>query len=247
MSELLEKTFHLSESHTTVRTEILAGLTTFMTMSYIIFVQQAVLSTTGMDFGAVLASTCIITALSSFLIAFLANYPIAVAPAMGHNFFFAFTVVAAMGYSLQIGLGVVFISGIVFLIMSIWGVREALVRAIPDSLKRGIAVGIGLLITLVGLEWSGFLAANPATLVTLGNLHHPEVWMSAAGIVVTCIFLVRRSRGAILAGILTSTLLGLVFGFISYVLLSLVSGRHRKLHWLMVLFTVLFVIRYAAL
>src|SRR5436853_66329 len=168
MREFLERTFHLSESNTTIRTEILAGLTTFMTMSYIIFVQPAVLSTTGMDFGAVLAATCIVSAIGCFLMAFLANYPIAVAPAMGHNFFFAFTVVAAMHYSWQVALGAVFISGIVFLLMSVWGVREALVHAIPDSLKRGIAVGIGLLITLVGLEWSGFLAANPATLVTLG-------------------------------------------------------------------------------
>src|SRR5947199_6063749 len=216
MHDFLEKTFRLSESHTTIRTEILAGVTTFMTMSYIIFVQPAVLSTTGMDFQAVLAATCVVSAFGCFLMALLANYPIAVAPAMGHNFFFAFTVVAAMHYSWQIALGAVFISGIVFLIMSIWGVREALVRAIPDSLKRGIALGIGLLITVVGLHWRGFLAPNPATLVTRGNLHQPAVWMSAAGIVVTCIFLVRRSRGAILAGILTSTLLGLVFGIVRF-------------------------------
>src|SRR5438445_12215780 len=216
MHDFLEKTFRLSASHSTIRTEILAGLTTFMTMSYIIFVQPAVLSTTGMDFQAVLAATCVVSAFGCFLMALLANYPIAVAPAMGHNFFFAFTVVAGMGYSWQIALGAVFISGIVFLIMSIWGVREALVQAIPDSLKRGIAVGIGLLITLVGLEWSGFLAANPATLVTLGDLHHPSVWMSAAGILVTSVLLVRRSRGAILAGILTSTLLGLIFGIVRF-------------------------------
>jgi len=216
MKTFLEKTFHLTENNTTIRTEALAGLTTFMTMSYIIFVQPAVLSTTGMDFQAVLAATCIVSAFGCFLMAFLANYPIAVAPAMGHNFFFAFTVVAGMGYSWQVALGAVFISGVIFLLMSIWGVREALVHAIPDSLKRGIAVGIGLLITLVGLEWSGFLAANPATLVTLGNLHHPAVWMSAAGIVVTSILLVRRSRGAILAGILTSTLLGLIFGIVRF-------------------------------
>src|SRR5436190_1853646 len=216
MRDFLNKTFHLTESNTTIRTEILAGLTTFMTMSYIIFVQPAVLSTTGMDFGAVLASTCLVTAFSCFLMAFLANYPIAVAPAMGHNFFFAFTVVAAMHYSWQVALGAVFISGIAFLLMSIWGVREALVQAIPDSLKRGIAVGIGLLITLVGLEWSGFLASNPATLVTLGDLHHPAVWMSAAGILVTAILLVRGSRGAILAGIFTSTVPGLAFGIVHF-------------------------------
>jgi len=216
MRHLLEKTFHLTASRTTIRTELLAGLTTFMTMSYIIFVQPAVLSTTGMDFAAVMAATCIVSAIGCFSMALLANYPIAVAPAMGHNFFFAFTVVAGMHYSWQVALGAVFISGIVFLLISIWGVREALVRAIPDSLKRGIAVGIGLLITLVGLEWSGFLASNPATLVTLGDLHQPAVWVSAAGIFVTSVLLVRRSRGAVLAGILTSTLLGLAFGILRF-------------------------------
>jgi AGZA family xanthine/uracil permease-like MFS transporter len=216
MRSFLEKRFHLTESNTTIRTEALAGLTTFMTMSYIIFVQPAVLSTTGMDFGAVLAATCIASAIGCFLMAFLANYPIAVAPAMGHNFFFAFTVVASMHYSWQVALGAVFISGVLFLFMSLWGVREALLQAIPDALKRGIAVGIGLLITLVGLEWSGFLAANPGTLVTLGDLHHPAVWMSAAGLLVTSILLVRRGRGAILAGIFTSTMIGLAFGIVRF-------------------------------
>lgn len=216
MKALLERTFRLSESGATVRTEALAGLTTFMTMSYIIFVQPAVLSTTGMDFRAVMAATCIVSAVSTFLMAFLANYPIAVAPAMGHNFFFAFTVVAGMHYPWQIALGAVFISGVLFLVMSIWGVREALVQAIPDSLKRGIAVGIGLLITLVGLEWSGLVSANPATLVTLGNLRDPAVWMSVAGLLVTCGLLVRRSRGAILAGICVSTILGLFLGVVRF-------------------------------
>jgi AGZA family xanthine/uracil permease-like MFS transporter len=187
-----------------------------MTMSYIIFVQPAVLSTTGMDFQAVLAATCIVSALGTFLMAFLANYPIAVAPAMGHNFFFAFTVVAGMGYRWEVALGAVFLSGVLFLVMSIWGVRETLVTAIPDSLKRGIAVGIGLLITLVGLEWSGFIAPNPATLVTLGDMHHPAVLTSAAGILVTSVLLVRRSRGAILAGVLTSTIFGLLLGIVRF-------------------------------
>src|SRR5215467_7576856 len=160
MKAAVDKLFRVSESGSTFRAEVLGGLTTFMTMSYIIFVQPAVLSTTGMNFEAVLAATCIVSALGCFLMAFLANYPIAVAPAMGHNFFFAFTVVAGMHYSWQVALGAVFISGIVFLLMSVIGAREALIRAIPDSLKRGIAVGIGLLITLVGLEWSGFLVPN---------------------------------------------------------------------------------------
>src|SRR6058998_3678488 len=186
MHEFLEKTFRLSESRTTIRTEVLAGVTTFVTMSYIIFVQPAVLSTTGMDFQAVLATTCIVSAIGCFLMALLANYPIAVAPAMGHNFFFAFTVVATMHYTWQVALGAVFISGVAFLLMSFWGVREALVDA------------------------------SPATLVSLGDLHHPSVWMSAMGIVITSVWLVRRSRGAILAGIVTSTALGLFFGIVRF-------------------------------
>ena len=134
MTSILERWFHLSRAGATVRTEILAGITTFMTMSYILFVQPAVLSTTGMDFQAVLAATCITSAIGTLLMAFLANYPIAVAPAMGHNFFFAFTVVAGMGFSWQVALGAVFLSGVAFLVMSIWGVREQLLHAIPDSL-----------------------------------------------------------------------------------------------------------------
>ena len=187
-----------------------------MTMSYIVFVQPAVMSTTGMDFDAVLAATCLISAFSTLLMAFLANYPIALAPAMGHNFFFVFTVVGAMGFTWQVALGAVFISGVLFLAISLWGLREALVRAIPGSLKHGIAVGIGLLITLVGLEWGGFVASNPATLVTLGDLGAPAVWMSTAGLAVTMILLVRRQRGAILAGIFTSTALGLFLGVVRF-------------------------------
>ena len=216
MSDWIERTFGIAAAGTTVRTELLGGLTTFMTMSYIVFVQPALMSTTGMDFDAVLATTCLISAFGTLLMAFLANYPIAVAPAMGHNFSFVFTVVGAMGYTWQIALGAVFISGILFLGMSIWGVREALVRSIPGSLKHAVAVGIGLLITLVGLEWGGFVVGDPATLVTLGDLGQPAVWMSTAGILVTMILLVRGQRGAILFGILTSTGLGLVLGVVRF-------------------------------
>ena len=214
--DVVERLFRLDENGTTIRTEVLGGLTTFMTMSYIVFVQPALLSTVGMDFDAVLVATCLISAFGTLLMAFLANYPIAVAPARGHNFFFVFTVIGTMGYTWQVALGAVFISGILFLVMSIWGVREALIEAIPDSLKHGIAVGIGLLITLVGLEWGGFVVGNPGTLVAMGDLGRPEVWMSSAGILVTMILLVRRQRGAILAGILTSTLVGLVLGVVRF-------------------------------
>ena len=199
-----------------MRAEVLAGLTTFMTMSYILFVQPAVLSSTGMGFQAVLASTCLVSAIGTLMMAFLANYPIAVAPAMGHNFFFAFTVVAGMGFKWQVALGAVFLSGVAFLVMSIWGVRELLMRAIPDSLKHAIAVGIGLLITLVGLEWGGWVQNNPATFVALGNLRQPAVWMSGAGILVTLVLLIRKWRGAILCGIFTSTVLGLALGVVKF-------------------------------
>lgn len=187
-----------------------------MTMSYIVFVQPALFSTLGMDFDAVLAATCLASAFGTLLMALLANYPIAVAPAMGHNFFFVFTVVGAMGYTWQQALGAVFLSGVLFLAMSVWGIREALVKAIPASLKHGIAVGIGLLITLVGLEWGGFVTGDPGTLVTLGDLGTPPVWMAASGLLVTLVLLVRGTRGAILAGVLTSTAVGLALGIVRF-------------------------------
>src|SRR5438876_9764938 len=150
MHDFLEKTFRLSESHTTIRTEVLAGVTTFMTMSYIIFVQPAVLSTTGMDFQAVLATTCIVSAIGCFLMALLANYPIAVAPAMGHNFFFAYSVVVGMKVPWQAALGAVAVAGVIFILTAGIGLREKLITAIPESIKQAIAAGIGLLIAMIG-------------------------------------------------------------------------------------------------
>src|SRR6185436_5028038 len=147
----LERRFALTAHGTTVRTELLAGLTTFLTMAYIIFVQPAVLSAAGMDFGAVLVATCVATALATALMALLANYPIAVAPAMGHNFFFAYSVVIAMQVPWPIALGAVALAGIVFVVTAGIGLREHLITAIPQSLKYAIAAGIGLLIAMVGL------------------------------------------------------------------------------------------------
>src|SRR5262245_9184746 len=149
--------FSLEKSGTTIRTEVLAGLTTFATMAYIIFVQPVVLSAAGMDAGAVFTSTCLITAFATILMAFLANYPVAVAPAMGHNFFFAYAVVLTMKVPWQTALGAVLVSGIVFVATASFGFRELIVAAVPDSLKAAIAVGIGLLITLIGLEWAGIV------------------------------------------------------------------------------------------
>src|SRR5436190_5075292 len=187
----LQHRFALAANGTTVRTEVLAGLTTFLTMAYIIFVQPAVLSAAGMDFGAVLTATCLATALATVLMALLANYPIAVAPAMGHNFFFAYSVVVGMKVPWQIALGAVAVAGVIFILTAGIGLREKLITAIPASLKYAIAAGIGLLIASVGLQWAGLVVASPGTLVTLGNLHSPPVLLAVFGLTLTAILMAR--------------------------------------------------------
>ncbi|MEX2661041.1 MAG: NCS2 family permease, partial [Vicinamibacterales bacterium] len=179
---MLERLFHLTDHRTTVRTELVAGVTTFLTMAYIIFVQPTVLSAAGMDFGAVLTATCLASAIATLMMAFLANYPIAVAPAMGHNFFFAYTVCIAMQVPWEIALGAVAIAGAVFVLTAGLGLREHLIAAIPESLKHAMAVGIGLLIALIGLQWGGIVAASPGTLVTLGNLSSPPALLTIFGL-----------------------------------------------------------------
>ena len=165
---VIERLFRLRENQTTIRTEVVAGLTTFLAMAYIIFVQPTVLGAAGMDFGAVLVATCLASALATVLMGVMANYPIAVAPAMGHNFYFAFAVVVGMKVPWPIALGGVFIAGAAFVLTAGFGLREKLITAIPDSLKHAIAAGIGLLIALIGLEWAGFVIGAPGTLVALG-------------------------------------------------------------------------------
>jgi len=218
---MVERLFKLSEAGTRVSTEILGGLTTFMTLSYIIFVQPAVLSTTGMDFGAVMVATCLGSAMACILMALLANYPIALAPAMGHNFYFAFTIcgsaaMGGLGYSWQIALGANFISGMLFVVLSTFRFREAIINAIPDSLKHAISVGIGLLITLVGLEWAGIVVGLPGTLIGLGNLKSAPVLVSIFGILSVSVLIARKVRGAILWGILLTTLVGSMAGVVKY-------------------------------
>ncbi|MBN2327616.1 MAG: NCS2 family permease, partial [Candidatus Omnitrophica bacterium] len=155
---MFERLFHLSENQTTIRQELVGGCTTFLSMSYIIFVQPVLLSDpngAGMDMGAVMTATCLSSALATFLMAFLANYPISLAPAMGHNAFFSYVVCRGMGVPWETALGAVFVSGVLFLILSTIGFREKIMKSIPDSLKFGIAVGIGLMISLLGFEWAG--------------------------------------------------------------------------------------------
>ena len=218
---MLERWFHLRANGTTVRTEVLAGGTTFLALSYILFVQPAVLSTTGMDFGAVMTATCLASAFATLLMGLSANYPIALAPAMGHNVYFAFTVCGAvaaggMGVPWQTALGAVFVSGLLFLGLSRFGFRERLLNAVPDSLKQAIAVGIGLLIAFVGLQWAGIIVARPGILVGLGHLGSAPVLLSLFGLLLTAGLVARGHRAAILWGITATTLAGLALGLVSY-------------------------------
>jgi AGZA family xanthine/uracil permease-like MFS transporter len=213
---LLESRFHLTANGTNVRVEALAGLTTFLTMAYIIFVQPAVLKAAGMDFGAVLTATCLATAFATALMALLANYPIAVAPAMGHNFFFAYSVVIGMKVPWQIALGGVAIAGLVFILTAGIGLRERLITAIPASLKHAIAAGIGLLIAAIGLQWAGVIVASPGTLVTLGDLHSRPVLLALFALTLTAMLMARRVPGAFLWGIMASTIAGLPLGLVQF-------------------------------
>jgi AGZA family xanthine/uracil permease-like MFS transporter len=206
--------FALKEQGTSLRTEALAGLTTFATMAYIIFVQPAVLGAAGMDQGAVFTSTCLITALSTILMAILANYPVAVAPAMGHNFFFAFAVVIGMRVPWQTALGAVLISGVIFVATSSLRMRERIVAAVPESLKSSIAAGIGLLITLIGMEWAGLVKLDPATFVALGDLRRAPTLVALIGLVATIVLMARGVRSAILFGIGAAAIAGIPFGIV---------------------------------
>jgi len=213
---MLERLFRIKEKGSNVRREMTGGLTTFITMSYIIFVQPVVLSACGMDKGAVIVATCVSSAIGTILMAFLANYPIALAPAMGHNFYFAYVVCIGMGVSWQIALGANFISGLVFVILAFFGLREKLINSVPGALKNAIAVGIGLLIALIGLEWSGIIVQVPGTLIGLGDLKTPCVLLSLFGILVISVLLCLKVRAAILLGILSSALVALAFRMIRF-------------------------------
>src|SRR5580765_4300771 len=210
--DVLERRFALRAHGSTVRTEVIAGLTTFLTMAYIIFVQPAVLGAAGMDPGAVLTATCLATAIATLLMALLANYPIAVAPAMGHNFFFAYTVVIGMHVPWRVALGGVAIAGTLFVVTSSVGLRERLITAIPASIKHAIAAGIGLLVAMIGLQWAGLIVPAPGTLVTLGDLHSRPVLLATAALTLTAILMARRVPGALLWGMLASTAVGLSLG-----------------------------------
>jgi len=209
---MLEQVFKLSENKTNVRTEIVAGITTFLTMAYIIFVNPAILAEAKMPFGAVFAATCVAAAIGCFLMAFLANYPIALAPGMGLNAYFAFGVVGGMGHSWQVALGCVFISGVIFFIISVLPIREWIVNAIPMSLKMAIAAGIGLFLALIALKNSGIVVAHPATLVTHGNLTSFPVIMATLGFFLIVALERFRVMGGVIIGILVVTIIAIAAG-----------------------------------
>ncbi len=218
---MLERFFQLKENGTTLRTELLAGLTTFLTMSYIIFVQPAVLSgsmfnmQTGLDFGAVTVATCLSAAVATLIMGLYARYPIALAPGMGENFFFVFSAIpaaAAAGFAnpWQVALGVVFISGMLFLLLSLLGIREMIINAISPSMKNAVAAGIGLFIAFIGLRNAGLILPDPGTAVRMNpHFASPDLLVFLFGFLLTAILEARRCRGAILWGILATTVLAI--------------------------------------
>jgi len=209
---LLERIFHLTENKTTVRQELLAGLTTFMTMAYVVVVNPRILSEAGMPVDGVLFATCISAALATLVMGIWANYPIALAPGMSLNAYFTYTIVIQRGVPWQTALGVVLLSGILFLILTLTNIREQIVNGIPDCLKYGTAAGIGLFIAFVGFRNAGIIVANPSTFVALGKTSDPQVILAAVGVVLIAILMARRVGSAILLGIVIITLVGIPLG-----------------------------------
>lgn len=209
---MLDKQFGLSANGTNVRTEVVAGLTTFLTMAYIIFVNPDILSTTGMDRNAVFVATCLAAALGSAIMALWANWPIGMAPGMGLNAFFAFTVVGTLGFTWQQALGAVFISGLVFLFLSVTGIRRWLIAGIPTSMRSAIAAGIGMFLGLIALKNAGIVVANPATLVGLGDLTATGTLLAILGFFIIAALDALKVRGSILIGILVVTVVSIAIG-----------------------------------
>lgn len=209
---MLERLFHLSRNGTTVRTELVAGATTFLTMAYIVFVNPTILADAGMDRGAVFVATCLAAAIGTLLMGLYANYPIALAPGMGLNAYFTYTVVGQMGYSWEVALGAVFLSGALFLLLSLSPARDWVVDAVPQSLKLAISAGIGLFLAIIALKNAGVVTAHPATLITLGDMHNPAVALAAAGFIAIVALERARITGAVVIAVLGVTAAGVALG-----------------------------------
>ncbi|MEZ8745498.1 NCS2 family permease [Vibrio sp. 10N.261.49.A5] len=213
---MFEKLFKLSENGTNVRTEIIAGLTTFLTMAYIIFVNPMILADAGMDHGAVFVATCLAAAIGCFIMGFVANYPIAQAPGMGLNAFFTYAVVMGMGYTWQVALAAVFVSGVIFIFLSIFKIREWIINSIPMSLRVGISAGIGLFLAFIALSNAGIVVSNPATKVSLGDITAIAPILGSLGFFLTIALVHRGVKGAVMIAILAITALGIVIGDVQY-------------------------------
>jgi len=208
----VEKLFQLKAHNTTVKTEIMAGITTFMTMAYILAVNPGILSAAGMPAGGVFTATALASLIATLVMGLIANLPIALAPGMGLNAFFAFSVVLTMGYSWQMALTAVFIEGIIFILMSLFNIREAIVKSIPANIKKAVSVGIGLFIAFIGLQNAGIIANNDATLVSLGTVTQGPALVALIGLVLTGVLLAFKVKGALLIGIIGTTIVGIPFG-----------------------------------
>ena len=252
---MLEKLFQLKDNKTTVRTEILAGITTFMTMAYILAVNPSILSATGMDKNALFTATALASLIATLFMAFVAKLPFALAPGMGLNAFFAFTVVLGMGHTWQFALTAVFLEGLIFILLTAFNIRELIVNAIPMSVKHAVSAGIGLFIAFIGMQNAGVIINNDATLVGLGDMGSPGVILALLGLVLTAVLLALKVKGALLIGIFVVTIAGIPFSVtqlpesnlvslppsISPIFMKFEFSQILTLDMLIVLFTFLFV------
>ena len=216
MIDMLDNIFKLNVNGTNIKREILAGFTTFITMSYIIFVNPQIMSTTGMDFGAVFVGTCLAASIACFIMGFVANWPVGLAPGMGLNAFFTYSVVGEMGYSWETALGAVFLSGILFFVMSVTPLRKWMIDSIPTNLRIAMASGVGFFIGFIGLKNGGIIISNDATFLSLGDFSNIETLLSALGFLLIAILTIRNIKGSIIISILAITLLSLTFGLVEF-------------------------------
>ena len=216
MIDMLDNVFKLNVNNTNIKKEILAGFTTFITMSYIIFVNPQIMSTTGMDFGAVFVGTCLAASIACFIMGFVANWPVGLAPGMGLNAFFTYSVVGEMGYSWETALGAVFLSGILFFIMSVTPLRKWMIDSIPTNLRIAMASGVGFFIGFIGLKNGGIIISNDATFLSLGDFSNIETLLSALGFLLIAILTIRNIKGSIIISILLITLISLTSGLVEF-------------------------------
>ena len=213
---MIESFFRLEENNTTLWREVGAGFTTFITMAYIIFVNPQMMAAAGMDQGASFVATCVAAALACLVMGVYANWPVGLAPGMGLNAFFTYTIVAEMGYSWNVALGAVFIAGVLFVVMSVTPLRAWILGSIPMSLRIGMGAGVGLFIGMIGLQSGGIIADHPSTLLTLGELTTVDTILAAFGFLLITGLSIKKVPGAILIGVLTVTMLGLASGLVTY-------------------------------